>query len=180
MIETWKPLTKKSYEHSNWRKIVDVDFEMPNGDIKTFSLKEESEVVAVFAMDTEGNVILARQFRPGPMEVLDELPGGAIDEGEDPEYGALRELREETGYEPKEVRSLGLMHECAYSTIKRHVFIALDCEKVCDQNLDEEEYIEVIKKPVDQFIHQLMQGALTDPEVGWAALYHLGLIQQVK
>lgn len=177
MVEQWKPLQRKAYEHSVWRRIVDVDFEMPNGEIKTFSLKEEKEVVAVFAMDTEGQVILARQFRPGPMEILDELPGGAIDEGENPENAALRELLEETGYEPGEVRFLGQAHECAYSTIKRYIFIALDCEKVADQNLDDGEYIEVVKKPLHQFIQQLMQGALTDPEVGWAALYHLGLIK---
>lgn len=176
MIKEWKPLNRKSYEHSDWRRIVDVDFEMPNGEVKTFSLKEEKEVVAIFAMDRENNVILARQFRPGPMEVLDELPGGAIEEGEDPELAAMRELLEETGYEPGEVRSLGQIHECAYSTIKRHVFIALDCEQVAPQNLDDGEYIEVIKKPLHQFMQQLMQGSLTDPEVGWAALYHLGLL----
>lgn len=177
MVELWKPINRKSYQHSPWRKILDVEFEMPDGKNRIFSLKEEGAVVAIFAMDKDNNVILTQQFRPGPMKVLDELPGGGIEEGEEPEYAALRELREETGYEPGEVRSLGTIPECAYSTIDRHVFIALDCEKVGEQDLDDGEFIDVIKKPVSEFIQQLMKGACTDPEVGWMALYHLGLIK---
>ena len=179
MIENWRPISKKSYTHSIWRKILDVEFEMPDGKRRTYSLKEEGEVVAVFAMDKNNQIILTRQFRPGPMEVIDEIPGGCVDEGEDPETAAARELLEETGYQAGRIKSLGTVHECAYSTIQRSVYIALECEKVSDQNLDDGEFIEVVKKSIPEFIQQLMSGDCTDPEVGWMALYDLGIIKQV-
>ena len=41
------------------------------------------------------------QYRPPVEAVCVEFPAGLIDEGETPEQAAVRELREETGYEGK-------------------------------------------------------------------------------
>ena len=66
-----------------------------------FYISNEGPSTAVFALTTSNQVILARQFRPGPNAVLDELPGGAIEGGETPEQAGERELLEETGYRGK-------------------------------------------------------------------------------
>lgn len=177
--QRWKALARREIQLSAWRRIEDVTFELPDGEIRTFALKKEGQAVSVLALSRERRVILARQYRPGPDRILDELPGGAVEPGEPPEAAAARELLEETGYEAGEIVPLGRPLECAYSTIERHAFLALDCVRKGAQELDECEFIEVIEKPIEEFLAQLQEGACTDPEVGWMGLYKLGILRVV-
>lgn len=175
-IKEWKRITSKIYEHSKYRIIEDILFELPDGRQEWYSLKKEPPVACIFALTEDQQVILTRQYRPGPNQVLDELPGGRIEFGETTLEAATRELIEETGYFPKKMIRLGKVFECAYSTIDRDAFVALGCEKKMQQLLDHNEFIEVVLKPIPEFLEQLVKGACTSPEVGWMALYHLGII----
>lgn len=175
-ITPWKALSRQVYVHSPWRRIEDVTFELPDGKVRTFALKKEGRVVTVLALTKDHRVVLCRQYRPGPDAVLDELPAGGVERGETPEQSARRELLEETGYTPGRMVSLGIPLECAYSTVERHAFLAVDCVRTHDQDLDETEMIEVIEKPLDAFIEQLRHGRCTDPEVGWMGLFELRLL----
>jgi ADP-ribose pyrophosphatase len=175
-IVPWKRIETRLYEHSPYRKIEDVLFELPDGRQEWYALKKEGTVVGVLALTADQRVILARQFRPGPNQVVDELPGGGVARNEAALEAAKRELQEETGFVPKEIVSLGTILDCAYSTIIREGFVATGCERQHQQELDANEYIDVVLKPIPEFIQQLMQGACTDPEIGWMGLYHLGFL----
>ena len=54
-----------------------------------------------------GRVLLARRAHP-PFEGFWDIPGGFLDEGEDPLDGLRRELKEETGLEVEPQRFFGL------------------------------------------------------------------------
>ena len=54
-----------------------------------------------------GRVLLARRAHP-PFEGFWDIPGGFLNEGEDPLDGLRRELREETGLEVEPERFLGI------------------------------------------------------------------------
>ena len=179
MIHTWKPLETKIITHSKYRQSIEILYELPDGRQEVFSLSYVGKVVSVFALTEDHKVILARQFRPGPNLVLDELPGGAVDGEESLEAAAKRELLEETGYESQEWIPLGRMIESAYSTIERHGFVAKSCNKISAQKLDPNEFIEVVQKPIHEFLDQLRSGQCTDLEVGWAALHATGFLRFV-
>ena len=176
-IKKWEIMRKKIYQHSPYRIIEDIDYKLPDGRIQTYSLKKEGQTVSVFAVTKSNKIVLARQFRPGPDCVLDELPGGAIELNETPEQAAHRELREETGYACEKLTLLNQPYDCAYSTIKRYAFLAEGCMKVSDQALDENEFIEVVEKSINDFIQQLLVGDNTDLEIAWHGLYQLGVLQ---
>jgi len=175
-INPWKPLSRRLRTDAGRRKIEDVEFEMPDGSRDTFSLFYMGKAVAILALTTDKKVILARQFRPGPCQILDELPGGGMDDGESPDVAAARELIEETGYSPGTLQYLGSPHECGYSNVERHAYLATNCIKTGSQKLDHGEDIEVVLKPVIEFIQQLVAGQCTDCEVAWMGLYRANLI----
>jgi ADP-ribose pyrophosphatase len=117
--------------------------------------------------------VLVREFRPGPEEVVLELPGGLVDEGLSPSEAARRELLEETGYEGTLVEVATLLDD-AYSTWMKHAFVASDCRKVAEPA--EGELTEPVLLSLPEFREHLRGGRLTDVDVGYRALDHLGLL----
>lgn len=175
----WRELSRKIYHHNEYRKLADVKFELPDGSVSTYSLIPRVDVVCVLALTEDNEVLLARQFRPGPGEVLDELPGGIVDPNEDFDAALRRELIEETGYECGELRSIGTHYDSAYSELRRHQFVATGCKKTSEQKLDPHEFIEVVTKPINDFITQIKKGQCTDIELAWAGLVELGIFKRV-
>ncbi len=55
-------------------------------------------IVAILQKASGPELLLQKQFRPPINKVVIEVPAGLVDEGESAEEGAVRELREETGY----------------------------------------------------------------------------------
>src|SRR5262245_56116600 len=94
----WEKLGERTL-YRGWRHVLGRTFRLPNGDEREFEVKVEAPSAVVLALRDDGQVVLVREFRPGPEEVLLELPGGEVEPGEDPHEAARRELLEETGYE---------------------------------------------------------------------------------
>ena len=83
------------------------DVRLPNGEEATREVVDHVDGAAVLALDEANRVLVVRQYRYVFGKVLDELPAGKLDPGEDPVTGALRELKEETGAEPETFLPLG-------------------------------------------------------------------------
>jgi ADP-ribose pyrophosphatase len=131
----------------------------------------------VFALTEEGEVVLTRQFRPGPERVLWDLPSGFVDEGEDPADAAARELREETGYEASSpMRRIGEVAPNAYSSEVRHLFVAEGCRKASGQDTDAGEEIEVVVVPVAEVRRIAAAGEMTAVDCTYMAMDALGLL----
>src|SRR5919197_1630420 len=73
-VEAWRKLGE-TVVHEGHVPILARRFRAPDGAERTTEIKREGETVAILALTSEREVVLARQFRPGPEEVLLELPG---------------------------------------------------------------------------------------------------------
>lgn len=72
-----------------------------------FYYLDSRDWAVVVARTVENELVFVRQFRWGIDDFSWELPGGIVDDGEDPVEAGLRELREETGYVARSGRLLG-------------------------------------------------------------------------
>jgi ADP-ribose pyrophosphatase len=93
----------------------------------TREIVEHDDCVAVIAVEADGKVLLVKQFRKAVENELLEIPAGGIDPGESPEDAVGREMREETGYLPREVERLGGFYSApGYSTEYLYLYLATD------------------------------------------------------
>jgi len=173
--QEWEELSRETIFEKYRRGIEKVVFRLPDGSEGDFYLKKEDSPVCVLALTEAKEVILAKQFRPGPKKVLLELPGGGIEKGETSEEAIARELLEETGYAGN-IQQVTRAYECGYSPMHRYCFVATNCKKITEPALDDGEFIEVVLFPLDEFRDLLRSGDLTDVEVGYLGLDYLGLL----
>jgi ADP-ribose pyrophosphatase len=84
----------------------------------------------VLPLRPDGVLVLARQYRPAVGRTTVEIPAGGIDDGEEAEAAACRELREELGLEPGRVVDLGpLLPSPGTSSESIRLFAAFDCRE---------------------------------------------------
>ncbi|MFA5925862.1 MAG: NUDIX hydrolase [Parcubacteria group bacterium] len=174
-VTKWKELSREIVFQKYGRKVEKVMFELPGGEESDFYIKEEGSAVCILALTKNNKVVLARQFRPGPDEILLELPGGRAEEGETPERVAERELLEETGYKG-EIKFIGEALDCAYSTMRRYCFVAVNCEKVAEPQNTSSEITEPVLFSLEEFRSLLRSGRMTDVEVGYLGLDYLNFL----
>jgi len=171
----WKEISRELVFQKFNRKIDKVMFKMPDGRESDFYIKKEGPAASILALTKDKKVILVKQYRPGPEEILLELPGGYVEKDEKPEITMARELKEETGYEGK-VELVTTCFDDAYSTMNRYCFVATDCLRVGEAELEKDEFVELILLDLREFRKLLRSGKMTDIEVGYLALDHLNLL----
>jgi ADP-ribose pyrophosphatase len=101
--------------------------------------------VGILPLIEKDKIVLIRQFRFPINKEIWEIPAGKLDKGEKPEIGAKRELKEETGYEARELKKIGEFYlNPGYSTEYMYLFLAKGLKKG-KQGLDKGEKIREVK-----------------------------------
>ena len=118
-------------------------------------------------------VVFVRQFRHGSEQISLEIPGGMVDPGEDPLNAAVRECLEESGYQAKDVASLGVLNpNPALFPNKLHTFVARKCEAVSEISNTSTEHTEVQLIPVSS-LPEILKSGLIDHALVAATLWRL-------
>ena len=134
----------------------------PGGRKTTREIVEHSDCVAIIAVDTDGNILLVRQFRKAVEKELLEIPAGGIDPGETPEAAVSRELREETGYLPRKIERFGGFYSApGYCTEYLHLYLATDLTND-PLYAEDTESIKLIPVTISQIPGLIDSGAICD------------------
>ncbi len=118
---------------------------------------------AVIPVDSEGKILMVRQYRNACDSYTLEIPAGVLDSAdEDPFDCASRELEEETGYKSNDIKylfnfysSIGITDEVI------NIFIAKNLIQT-QQNLDDDEFVEVERYTMEELIDMIFRGELMD------------------
>ncbi|KAK6513597.1 hypothetical protein TWF506_008034 [Arthrobotrys conoides] len=116
------------------------------------------------------------QYRPPVGAVCVEFPAGLIDQGETPEAAAIRELKEETGYEGKVLSiSPTIVSDPGMTTANMQlVVIGVELKEgdpEPQQKLDDGEFIERVVVPLDE-LHDTLVDFEKNGHAVDARLYH--------
>ena len=144
--------------------------ELENGEVVPRELVVHPGGVCVVPITDAGEILMVKQFRYPFQTVLTEIPAGKLEVGEDHREAGLRELREETGAVCEKFEYLGVCYpSVAYLTEKIHMYMAtgLTFEK---QDLDEDEFLDVIKIKIEDAVKMIMNNELPDAKTQCAIL----------
>lgn len=180
--EEWQVLGVRSVYESRWVKLEMAEVQLPSGQhFEHHKVTMPAAAMAVVLSDDGERVLLSWRHRFAADLWNYELPGGLIEEGEPPEDTVVREIAEETGYRPKEVRHLVTFEPMIGMVSSPHqLFLAQGVEWVAEPTeLDEGKFEWVEMSLVPELIragkisnsgtlvgllHVLALGGLEDPK----------------
>ena len=135
---------------------------LPDGQYAVREYLEHPGAVAILAVLDDGRILLERQYRYPIAQAVIEIPAGKLNTGEDPLLCAQRELQEETGYTAKHWSKIRRIHPViSYSTEFIDIYLAEGLSPG-PARLDEEEFLDVFAAPLEELLHWVETGKITD------------------
>ncbi len=136
--------------------------------------------VVIIPLLNDNEILMLRQYRPGPQEWILELPAGTLERGEDPIDAAARELLEETGYRAEEIRPLFKMYSSpGISTEMLYSFLARGLTYEGEDH-QEDEMIDVIRVGVGEALDMIRRGVIVDAKTIASLLYYIAFARETK
>ncbi len=149
--------------------------ELPDGKLASREIIEHPGGVGVVAITDKDEIILVKQFRKPIEKAIYEIPAGKLDPGEHHRDCGLRELKEETGMQAEKFEYLGFIYSSpGFTNEKIHLYSAEDLVQG-ETEFDEDEYLDIIKIPLDKAYQMVLDGELNDAKSVYGILKYVAL-----
>ncbi len=160
---SWKTIKSEEVLGNRHVRVRKDMVELPDGAvIEDFYTVTIPDAAMVCALTADGELLLKTEYRYAIGADVIECPAGMFDEGEkDPLVVAKRELLEETGYTSEAWTYLGeTLESTSKLTNRMHLFLAKDCVKVAEQDLDDNEHLDLLKVSFETAVDMVMDGRI--------------------
>jgi len=175
MAADWKlKKTKPLNDYRIFRTRSDIRESPRTGNDHEFYVIESPDWVNIVAVTDENNIVFIKQFRHGISGTVLEIPGGMIEDGEEPKLSAQRELLEETGYTSNEFIKIGNVHPnpALFDNIC-YTFLAKSAKKIREPKFEGTEDIETILYPSKDIMELIQKGDITHSLVINALFFYM-------
>lgn len=141
-----------------------ITVKLPSNKLFEDEIIERPSDVIIIPQISKNEIILTKQFRRGVGEILLELPGGKVQEGESVLTAARRELEEEIKYKAKKLEKLAETFVApSWSTPKHIFFLAQGLTIVSHpKRRDPDENIEVVRLTFKSALAKTASGKIKD------------------
>ncbi|NCC50758.1 MAG: NUDIX hydrolase [Spartobacteria bacterium] len=162
-----------STKHVYKGRILDLDVlevELTNGVTSMREVVRHHGAVAALCVLPDGRLVLVKQYRKAAERIFLEVVAGLIEEGEDPEDCARREIKEETGYTVDAIEKLISFYPSpGYVDETIQVYLAHLHPAADVLALDHDEHIEVVVLTREEMRRQVATGEICDGKtlVAW-------------
>ena len=144
--------------------------ELEDGSLARRDVLHHPGGVCVIPITDDNEIYMVKQFRYPFSAVTTEIPAGKMNYGENHAECGRRELLEETGCTCDEFIYLGEIYPVpAYDNEIIHLYMAKGL-KFAKQNLDGDEFLDVIKVPLAHAVEMIMKNEIKDAKTQIAVL----------
>jgi ADP-ribose pyrophosphatase len=160
-----KTLKSELRYHGRIFDLIVEEIEYPSGRTSIREIIEHNGGSVIVPLLKNGDILLVRQYRSPLRRFLLELPAGKLEPNEDPRDCAIRELREETGYEAASVEKLtALCTTPGFCSEVLHIFLASELQpSPKGQSLEEGESTLTLEPyPLATAVAMIERGEITD------------------
>lgn len=163
MIKKWQTIKSEIVFNHKWFKLRQDTVQLPDGKIiDDYIVSERPDVVLIFPLTSENEVVMVVQYKHAAEEIMLEFPGGFFDaKAEKAMSAAKRELLEETGYTCKNITEIAaVIDNPTKDCNKTHLFIAHHCKKIQPQQLDDTENIDLKLVSLSDIEEKILKGEI--------------------
>lgn len=146
---------------------------LPNGKTSKRELIEHPGAVAIVAITPENKLIMVEQYRKALERSIVEIPAGKLEKGEAPEFTAMRELEEETGYTAEKLELIQTFSTSpGFADEVIHLFSAAGLTKsTSGAVLDDDEFVELLEVSIEEAEQMMADNRIYDAKTAFAVLW---------
>jgi 8-oxo-dGTP pyrophosphatase MutT (NUDIX family) len=157
----WTVLGSAVHYRNPWITVREDRVIQPDGQEGAFGVVEMTPGVSVLPVADDGTVYLVRVYRYTLARHSLEALAGGIDEGEDPQEAARRELREEAGIDAAELIDLGMVDQLTEVVISPDRLFLARGLSLREPDREETEEIERVAVPLQQAVAWAYDGTIS-------------------